>query len=102
MSKASDDVLAERQRQIGAEGFDAAHDDGHDDDRALARASFCYLGHYVRRQWVFGHDPENYKAEEPPDEWPWDFEWWKPKDPRRDLVRAAALLLAQIEQMDRN
>jgi hypothetical protein len=22
--------------------------------------------------------------------WPWDAEWWKPKDARRDLIRAAA------------
>lgn len=33
--------------------------------------------------------------------WPWDSSWWRPKDARRDLVRAAALLLAEIERLDR-
>lgn len=33
--------------------------------------------------------------------WPWDREWWKPKDRRRNLVRAAALLIAEIERLDR-
>jgi hypothetical protein len=33
--------------------------------------------------------------------WPWDRKWWKPKDRRRDLVRAGALILAEIERLDR-
>lgn len=33
--------------------------------------------------------------------WPWGSSWWKPKDPRRDLVRAGALILAEIERIDR-
>jgi hypothetical protein len=28
--------------------------------------------------------------------------WWKPKDRRRDLVRAAALIIAEIERLDRD
>ncbi|WP_171346570.1 hypothetical protein [Acinetobacter baumannii] len=27
--------------------------------------------------------------------------FWKPKSPRQDLVRAAALLIAEIERLDR-
>ncbi|AKQ30008.1 TPA: hypothetical protein JI225_05075 [Acinetobacter baumannii] len=27
--------------------------------------------------------------------------YWKPKSPRQDLVRAAALLIAEIERLDR-
>jgi len=27
--------------------------------------------------------------------------WWKPKGPRRDLIRAAALIVAEIERIDR-
>lgn len=37
-------------------------------------------------------------------EWPWTgwaTEWFKPKDDRYNLVRAAALLLAEIERLDR-
>ena len=35
--------------------------------------------------------------------WPhtWDASWWKPKDRRRDLVRAGALIIAEIERLDR-
>ena len=33
--------------------------------------------------------------------WPWDAEWFKPSSSRRDLVKAAALLLAEIERDDR-
>jgi hypothetical protein len=37
----------------------------------------------------------------PPQQWPWLSKWWKPKDRRRDLVRAAALVIAEIERLDR-
>jgi hypothetical protein len=33
--------------------------------------------------------------------WPWDLKWWKPTTPRRDLVKAAALIVAEIERLDR-
>ena len=33
--------------------------------------------------------------------WPWHRQWWKPKNARRDLVRAAALIVAEIERLDR-
>lgn len=33
--------------------------------------------------------------------WPWDAKWWKPKNTRRDLVRAGALIVAELERMDR-
>ena len=33
--------------------------------------------------------------------WPWDREWWKPTTQRRDLVKAGALILAEIERIDR-
>lgn len=35
------------------------------------------------------------------DGWPWADEWWKPKDRRADLVRAGALILAEIDRIDR-
>jgi len=42
-------------------------------------------------------------VEEPPESWLWGPEWWKPSsdDPRRDLVKGCALLLAEIERIDR-
>jgi hypothetical protein len=36
-----------------------------------------------------------------PDGWPWAPELWKPANARRDLVKAGALILAEIERLDR-
>jgi len=38
-----------------------------------------------------------------PKEWPasWAIEYWKPKDRQRDLVRAGALIAAEIDRMQR-
>ena len=106
MSKAMIDVMAERTRQIDEEGFGAAHDDTQVNG-TLARAGGCYALQAASRCWLFdlpfpGHDL-NYTSDPLPEEWPaeWDTSWWKPKDPRRDLVRAAALIIAEIERIDR-
>lgn len=37
----------------------------------------------------------------PPPFFPYEAHWWKPKTPREDLVRAGALILAEIELIDR-
>jgi hypothetical protein len=113
MSKAIEDVIAERQRQQIIEGWTPEHDDTHTDN-ALADAAACYVVHYAAREWVFAGDngPAIYSTDPPHApppwglgsvHWPkhWDLAWWKPKDPRRDLVRAAALIVAEIERLDR-
>jgi hypothetical protein len=91
---AARDVLAERQRQISAEGWTPEHDDAHEEG-SLACAAGCYAIHAslpdaarVPKVWA-------------PQDWPWGAEWWKPKDRRSDLVRAGALILAEIERLDR-
>lgn len=90
---AAADVLAERKRQIEAEGFDTSHDDQHDDGD-LGRAGACYAYHAsLGREYC----PPLSR----PFSWPWSSAWWKPKDRRRDLVRAAALIIAEIERLDR-
>lgn len=104
MSKAADDVLAERARQMGAEGWSTEHDDTEHDEQQLARAAYCYVGHYFMRSWLVdppNGDPIKYVSSDEPPDWPWLSDWWKPKNPRRDLVRAAALLIAEIERLDR-
>ena len=87
---AIDDVIAERLRQVEQEGYSTAHDDEHTgcDLTKAAGAYALYADSYPN-------------PGEPPPIWPWAPEAWKPKDYRRDLVRAAALLLAEIERMDR-
>lgn len=88
------EILAERRRQIDEEGFNPKHDEAHG-HHALAVAAGCYA-------MVGSRDPSTSASLRfPPAPWPWEDSWWKPKDPRRDLVRAAALLIAAIEQLDR-
>jgi hypothetical protein len=87
-TSAARDVLAERQRQIEAEGWTPEHDDQHTDG-SLAIAAACYA--------IADRDG---RAEAPPF-WPWALDWWKPADDRRMLVKAGALILAEIERLDR-
>lgn len=97
------DVINERQRQINQESYSTENDDEYKQNELL-RAAVCYAENVVRRGWVFDSNfgPDVYREEEVPDLWPWDIDFWKPKNPRRDLVRAAALLIAEIERMDRS
>jgi hypothetical protein len=88
MNTVVNEIIAERERQKSAEGWTPEHDDEHSDG-SLAMAAACYAGD--RRKW-------NKAA---PVNWPWGDDWWKPKNPRRDLVRAAALIVAEIERLDR-
>ena len=91
LTKAAQDVLAERERQTSAEGWSHDHDDDYDCGE-LADAAACYASPY----WLVGKS-----IDEPPHNWPWDASWWKPRTPREDLVRAGALILAEIERLDR-
>lgn len=97
-SKALDDVAAERRRQIDNEGWALWHDDEHSAGE-LAHAGAAYACHAAERRCY--DDGAAYAGAPPPPFWPWSRDWWKPKNPRRDLVRAAALLVAEIERLDR-
>lgn len=83
------DVIAERLRQQEKEGWTPEHDDQHNEGQ-IAAAAACYAhASYLGNDFRF-------RAY-----WPWSDEWWKPKSPRENLVRAAALLVAEIERLDR-
>lgn len=97
---AARDVLAERRRQVEKEGWTPDHDDLHADG-FIGVAGACYaLSAASQLQRGSAYWSRRY-ADEFRELWPWDEEWRKPKDPRRDLVRAAALILAEIERIDR-
>ncbi|EHF8059020.1 hypothetical protein J3N71_004450 [Salmonella enterica subsp. enterica serovar Oranienburg] len=85
LSPAAADVLAERQRQINVKGWTAEHDDTYIGCE-LAAAAISYIEPM---------EAENY--------WPadWHDSSFRPSDYRRNLVRAAALLLAELERLDR-
>lgn len=97
-----DEIAAERRRQMEREGWTPEHDDAHA-HRELARGAGAYVQHYYERAWTLADAwiGGKYQSDPPPDCWPWDEEWWKPKDARHDLIRAAALIVAEIERLDR-
>lgn len=107
---AARDVLAERSRQKTAEGWTTEHDDEHNAGE-LANAAACYA---MTDPPFFYEKPANWVSEVIERLWPWwnvydnddrihsrTRAWWKPSDRRRDLVKAGALILAEIERLDR-
>jgi len=86
------EIAAERRRQIGVEGWSAEHDDAHTDE-SLAVAAACYA--------MPDRKMNRHVRPKVPVDWPWASGWWKPKDRRRDLIRAGALIVAEIERLDR-
>lgn len=88
------DVQAERRRQVEAEGWTPEHDDEHSHGQ-MARAAACYA--------LAGSSAPNdgTAALLVSLAWPWDEQWWKPTSARRDLIKACALALAEIERLDR-
>lgn len=94
-TRAIRDVIAERLRQQTEEGFDAAHDDKQTAHQlasaAAAYASYAAMSDRYRTEYdgvpvvLLGLDEV----------------WWKPTTRRRDLVKAAALIIAEIERLDR-
>lgn len=107
MSKVLEDIAAERQRQISDECWTPEHDDFHTNS-AMAKAAVAYVSHAsvalaLTASLKSGEALKAgaYEASPPPSYWPWARQWWKPKDPRRDLVRAGALIVAEIERLDR-
>lgn len=92
--KAVEDVVKERMRQIYIEGWSTRHDDEHDPgDLAFAGISYALNAACVLNQEEHNTDWPKW--------WPWSLNWWKPTIPRRDLVKAAALIIAEIEKIDR-
>ena len=91
------DVQAERRRQVENEGWTPEHDDGHACDEIAAFACYYAMPPAVR-DWdasSTGYGATLGEAILP--------EGWEPKtgDRRRELVKACALALAEIERLDR-
>lgn len=95
LTQAARDVLAERARQISAEGYDPGHDDEHGDG-SLSIAAACYALANVPGARPGALSP-SYLAT-----WVgWGSGWFKPSTRRRNLEKACALLLAEMERIDR-
>jgi len=81
-------IAAERERQQAVEGCTPEHDDGYA-GQEMALAAVCYaLPPYSSRRTAC---------------WPWAANWWKPTpdDRIRELVKAGALIAAEIDRLSR-
>ena len=91
-----DEITTERQRQLSVEGWTPSHDDMHSHGE-MAIAAACYAAPdsvAESEERVFANDHRRLR-------WPWDRKWWKPSDRRRNLIKASALIVAEIERIDR-
>ncbi len=86
-------IAAERTRQIEKEKYSTEHDDDHARGEILS-AGIAYATAAQRQGMTkhpdFGGVCQMY--------WPWDRRSWKPKDRRSNLVKAAALIAAEIDR----
>ena len=102
-SRALLDVISERLRQVQGEGFHA-FDDDFSTGGELARAALNYAAAAAVTVALAAKSYDTkppLRGWGPAVDWPWDLAKWKPGAPRRMLVKAAALLLAEIERLDR-
>ena len=90
-------IAAERRRQMNKEGWTSEHDDTHARGE-LGEAAQCYITQARGRAWL---TLCKYIIDDVPDEWPWGEEWWNPQSPIRDLVKAGALIAAEIDRLQR-
>jgi hypothetical protein len=96
-------IAAERNRQISSEGYNARHDDSHKLGE-LVDAGQCYA--CVASAEIRGSSANEWPVElfdgfhDSLLDWPWDDKWWKPSDdPVRNLVKAGALIAAEIDRI---
>ena len=90
------DVMGERVRQITVEGWTPEHDDTHVEGE-LAGAASAYAMSAAAAIQLRRDAP----LREIPPFFMFDPSHWKPTNARRDLVKAGALILAEIERLDR-
>ena len=95
-------IQAERKRQVETEGWSVGHDDDHRSGE-LARAAAAYAMNNREREMLSRHRESDHSATAFERLWPWSFTWWKPTpgDRVRELVKAGALIVAEIERLQR-
>jgi hypothetical protein len=88
-------IARERTRQKTQEGWTDEHDDEHDNGELVEAAVTYALEATFNAPTVAGTWKEQF--------WPWDDEWFKLKDndPIRNLVKAGALIAAEIDRLQR-
>jgi hypothetical protein len=97
-------IAAERDRQVSREDYSAKHDDSHADGE-IACAAACYAlpeshRRYSRRHHELSENGGRDLVWWTPTHWPdgWEFKA-SPKDRVRELVKAGALIAAEIDRL---
>lgn len=98
LTRAAQEVIAERARHTEFEGYTPEHDAG------LIGGDLCQMSSAYANAagFILAEAPEgdHFTADDPPEVWPPEYEF-KPASARRMLVKSAALALAAIEDFDR-
>lgn len=99
----AEQIAAERARQIEVEGYTAEHDEEHTEGE-LSGAAVAYAT-LARNQIVSSYDENVVRAlasgPPPSNLWRWPGSAWRPSvDPIRNLVRAGALIAAEIDRLE--
>jgi hypothetical protein len=96
MKTGSELIADERARQLSVKGWTPEHDDKHTHG-VLIHAAQAYT--MMADAQVKGIDTPPCFI---PRFWPWGRQWWKPSnDPVRNLVKAGALIAAEIDRLQR-
>lgn len=88
LTKGVKEIAEERRRQIEDLGYTREHDRNHQ-GAELIRAALSYLA-----AADFGDNPPL------PFDWPFDPKSWRPEDRRNNLIRAGALIAAELDRME--
>ena len=102
------ELAGERARQVQVEGFTPEWDDKHQPTGNLALAAAAYATfaampnetvreHHARSLWGFVPGFTGILGQL----WPWPAQWFTPCDRRAELVKAGALILAELERLAR-
>lgn len=101
--KAIDLIKEERKRQISEEGFTESHDDRHTSGE-IGDAAICYASAAAKmaRGESLEYVRECVSAMDRGFPWPWEESWWNPSSTQiKNLIKAGALIVAEIERLQR-
>lgn len=93
-------IAAERRRQVEGESWNSPHDDGHTEGQ-LALAAACYAlesAGLASQHYRLGRGGIEVSVDALGIYWPFESAAWKPRTSIRNLVKAGALIAAEIDR----
>lgn len=97
------EIAAEQARRAIVEGRTGEEDDGCSKGE-LSSAAACYAVGYLIKGFSINKRLSRTEKVEAVHRWclwPWEWSRWKPSTRRQDLISAIALLIAEVERLDR-